>query len=207
MTIQHDLAARLRHMTKTARMWGSPDELEAAAVPLTHLWLTASAPTHRFAQTLELWRQLGGPFAGDVEEHSIMRTRMWRHEESQSRTQVVTGYTAIWVALERDPVRGTAAEGWVDALLREPTLAGTPDRLNVSQFALVGFASAEPTRFIDALTAQRLLIGGHELRPLPIVAPPGPNEASLTYGRNFTTWKQVAAGIERVLTQLEAPVA
>lgn len=199
-----DIAARLRHMTKTARMWGSPEELETAAEHFVHVALAARSEGWTFEQTHALWAAAGGPFAGDADEHAVMRSKMWREEEALARLQVVSGYATVWSLLERDAEREVAVGPWLETLLDEPGRAGTPDRLNMVLFALMGFIAKAPERFVEALVAERERIGGHGLRPLCVVAPPGPTEAALAWTRKFTSWARVVEGIEVVLARLEA---
>lgn len=206
MSLENDLAARLRHMQKTALMWGSPEELECAALHLTHVWLRARSAAHPFAQTQALWQQLGGPFAGDAEEHAAMRERMWGQEEERARAQVVAGFTSVWASLARDEAREACIGPWLETLLDAPTLAGSPDRLNMALFALMGFVASEPLAYVEALRAERLRVGGHALRPLAVVSAPGPSDASLTYGRTFTTWGRVTKGLGKVTQLLAQPV-
>ena len=206
MSLEADLAARLRHLTRTARMWGSPEELECTALHLTHVWLAARSPGWSLAQTLEFWAGCGAPFAADAAEHAAMRDKLWGREEALALGQVLQGYAVIWAGLARHPEREPHLAAWIEALLDSPQLAGAPDRLNMVLFATMGFAAADPHAFVEALNAQRLRIGGHELRALPIVGAPGPSEAGLAYGRKFSSWDAVIHGIEVVLGRLEAPV-
>lgn len=201
------LAERLRHMTKTAKMWGSPEELETAAQHFVHVWLVARTPEWTFEQTYSLWADAGGPFAQDADEHALMRAKMWREEEDVARVQVVAGFASVWALLDRHPEREVAVGPWLETLLDEPTRAGTPDRLNMVLFALMGFVARTPERYVEALAAARERIGGHGLRPLCVVAPPGPTEASVTWTRKFTSWGRVVQGIEAVLVRLEAPTS
>lgn len=206
-SLSADVCARLRHMTKTAKMWGSPQELECAAMHFTHLALAAKSPSWSLEQTVEFWRGCGAPFAdeSDSAEHDAMRSRMWGEHEAEAVGQVVQGYAVVWATLERHPEREAHATPLIEALLDSPQLAKSPDRLNMVLFAVMGFVAKDAVRFVEALNAERLRIGGHELRPLPIVAPFGPSDAGLTYVRKFTTWERVIAGITGVLTHLEAP--
>ena len=55
-SFERDIAAQLRHLTKTATMWGSPEELEAVAQHFTHVWLSAQTPGWRFEETFALWQ-------------------------------------------------------------------------------------------------------------------------------------------------------
>lgn len=204
--LEQDIAARLRHMIKTARMWGSPEELETVAQHFTHVWLAARTPGWTFEATHALWRDVGAPFAADASEHAVMRAKMWREEELAARAQVIQGFAVVWASLERDPEREASVGPWLEALLDSPEQAGTPDRLNMVLFALMGFVAKEPARYVEALAAERTRIGGHHLRAFHIVGAPGPSEAGLTYGRKFDSWDRVAQGIVAVLERLEAPV-
>lgn len=204
-TLEKDLAARLKHAVKTARMWGSPEELEAAGRHFAHVWLATRTPGWRFEQTHALWRALGGPFADDADEHAVMRSRMWAEREADARVQVVSGYLVVWTGLERHPVREAAVGPWLEHLLDFPEEAGTPDLLNMVLFSLMGFVAASPQAYVEALAAERERVGGHPLRPFHIVGARGPSDAGLTYTRNFTTWDRVASGLSQVLAQLESP--
>jgi hypothetical protein len=93
----------------------------------------------------------------------------------------------------------------VETLLDSPQLVGPPDRLNMTLFALLGFVAADPPRFVETLSGERLRVGGHELRPLCVVGPPGPSEAGLGYTRHFPSFARVIQGIGEVLSRLEAP--
>ncbi|MEW5739390.1 MAG: hypothetical protein AB1938_10715 [Myxococcota bacterium] len=204
--VQADLAARLEHMVKTARMWGSPEELETAAQHVVHVWLSVRTPGWTFEQTHALWAEAGGPFAQDADEHAVMRSKMWREEEALARMQVVAGFATVWSMLDREPSREAAVGPWLERLLDEPGLAGTPDRLNMVLFTLMGFVARTPERFVEALKGERERIGGHGLRPLCVVAPPGPTEAAVAWTRKFTSWSRVVQGIEAVLARLKQPV-
>jgi len=200
-SFERDVAARLRHLAKTARMWGSPEELEAAATHFTHVWL-ASRGAWRFEQTHGLWRTLGAPFAGDADEHALMRSRMYAEREAEARTQVVLGYASVWAELARNAERERRVGPWIEALLDDPSRAGKPDLLNIVLFSLMGFVAAEAPGFVRQLSAVRERVGGHELRGLHIVGQRGPSEAGLTYTRKFTTWDAVTGGIDAVLAHL-----
>ncbi|MGV3621473.1 MAG: hypothetical protein ACO1OB_11685 [Archangium sp.] len=193
---------RLRGMTKTARMWGSPEELECAAMHFTHVLFSAREPGWRLEQTFEKWKGLGAPFAGDAEEHAAMRSKMWGAEEATARVQVVQGYVVVWAGLARRAEREAVFTPWIESLIDGPLQAGTPDRLNMTLFALIGFVASDPQGYVHALNLERHRIGGHELRPLPVVAPPGPTDAGVTYTRNFTTWQSVIDGIGKVVGDL-----
>lgn len=204
--VQAQVAARLKHMVKTARMWGSPEELETAAQHLVHVWLAARTPGWTFEQTHALWAEAGGPFAQDADEHAVMRSKMWKDDVALARMQVVAGFATVWSLLERDVEREAAVGPWLEALLDDPGRAGTPDRLNMVLFTLMGFVARAPERFVEALMAERERIGGHGLRPLCVVAPPGPTEAAVAWTRKFTSWGRVVQGIEAVVARLEGPV-
>lgn len=180
-------------------MWGSPEELETVAMHFAHaLWLSRD-PGWTFEQTFEKWRALGGLFAGDADEHATMRARMWGESIAQSRVQVQQGYLVVWTSLDRVPAREALLASHIEGLIDFPERVSTPDRLNMVLFALMGFVAADAPKFVQALSLERHRVGGHELRPLQVVAPPGPSDAALTYTRNFTTWPQVIGGIERFL--------
>jgi len=196
------LLARLTHLTKTYRMWGSPAELEAVAQHFSHTLLASRDPAWTFEQTLALWKELGGPFAGDAGEHAVMRERMYGSHVDQARAQVVQGFVLVWTMLDRQPLYEAKVGRHLEAVLDHPADAGPPDLLNMVLFALMGFVARDPQAYVAALNEQRLRIGGHELRPLHVVAPPGPTEAALTYGRNFTTWDAVVKGVGAVAQHL-----
>lgn len=200
-SFERDVAARLRHLAKTARMWGSPEELETAATHYTHVWL-ASRGGWSFEQTLALWRALGAPFAGDADEHALMRSRMYADREAEARAQVVLGYASVWAELARHAERGPRVGPWIEALLDQPARAGPPDLLNIALFALLGFAAADAPQFVRQLGAVRERVGGHELRALHIVGQRGPSEAGLTYTRKFTTWDAVTRGLGAALDRV-----
>lgn len=201
---ERDVAARLTHVRKVLRMWGSPEELEAVAQHFVHLMQSARQPSWSFDATHALWLQHGGPFAGDADEHAAMRTQLWAEQVDTARAQVVTGFVSVWAGLQREPEREQLCAGWIETLLDEPGRCGAPDRLNAVLFALMGFVATDAQAFVAQLTAEREHLGGHGLRPLHIVAPRGPNEAALSYTRRFTTWEAVSAGIGRVIEALRA---
>lgn len=202
MILENDLRDRLRGMTKTARMWGSPEELESAALHFTHVLLTARDATWTLEKTKQKWSSLGGPFAQDAEEHLAMREKMYGAAEAQARVQVVQGFVVVWASLQRHAEREAAVGPWIETLLDGPHLVETPDRLNMTLFALMGFVAAEPQAYVQALNLERHRIGGHELRPLSVVAPPGPTDAGVTYTRNFQSWSRVIDGIAAVSASL-----
>ena len=197
------LLQRLTGLTKTARMWGSPEELEAVAMHFTHVVLTQRTPEWTLEKTFEWWKERGGPFADDADEHAGMRSKMYGADEELARVQVVQGFVVVWAGLERVPEREQCLGPWIERLLDGPAQAGTPDRLNMILFALMGFVAANPQRYVQALSLERHRIGGHELRPLPVVAPQGPTDAGVTYGRNFNSWQRVIDGIASALRALE----
>lgn len=193
-------------MVKTARMWGSPEELECAALHLFHVGQQVRTTGVTLDQTFALWTSLGGPFAGDAEEHAVMRSRLWHDQVETARAQVVMGFVSVWAALDRQPEREPVGR-WIEVLLDAPHLAGTPDRLNMTLFSLMGFVARSPNHYVQALNAERFRIGGHELRPLFVVGSPGPSEAALSYGRRFTSWEKVTAGLTAVIGVVEAEKA
>ncbi|MDX2014465.1 MAG: hypothetical protein SFW67_29980 [Myxococcaceae bacterium] len=199
---ERDVVARLEHVRKALRMWGSPEELEAVAEHFTHVLLAARSPGWTFEQTHALWVSHGGPFAGDADEHAVMRSRMWAEHLETARQQVTFGYASVWAALRREPDREHFTGEWIETVLDTPRLAGTPDRLNAVLFALIGFVATDPQAYVAHLSAERDRTGGHALRPFHVVAPPGPTEAALPYGRSFVTWEAVSSGIGRVLAGL-----
>lgn len=196
------VCGRLMHMAKTARMWGSPEELEAAAQHLFHVACASARPGWAFDDTRALWLGAGGPFAGDAEVHAEMRAKLWQDDEALARGQVVTGYAVVWAQLERQAAREAEAGPWVERLLEEPGLAGTPDRLNMTLFALMGFVAADAARYVGALEVERARVGGHGLRPLCAVGPPGPAVASAAWARRFSSWHRVAEGVEGLAGRL-----
>ncbi len=198
-----DVRTRLEQLRASARMWGSPEELEAVAQHFTHVLLASQRPAWSFDQTHALWRLWGAPFAGDAEEHALMRTRMYADKECDARTQVVLGFASVWAGLLRHPEREARVGPWLEALLDEPLKVGKPDLLNIVLFALMGFVAADAPAYVRRLSAVRDRVGGHELRPLHVVAARGPTEASLTYTRKFTTWDAVVQGLDRVLRHLD----
>ena len=193
---------RLGDLTRTARMWGSPEELEAVAMHFSHVLLSTRTPGWTLEQTFERWKSLGAPFAQDADEHADMRSRMWGEEVARAQTQVVEGFLVVWTGLKRHPDREAAFAPWIERLLDFPEQAGTPDRLNMTLFALMGFVAADPQAYVAALSLERHRIGGHELRALPVVAPPGPTDAAHTYTRNFVSWARVTEGIAALVSGL-----
>lgn len=193
---------RLTELTKTARMWGSPEELECVAFHFTHVLLCARATEWSLEKSFEHWKAHGAPFAADADEHAAMRSKLWGEHELKARAQVVEGFLVVWTGLERHREREEAFGPWIEGLLDFPERAGSPDRLNMTLFALMGFVAADPQKYVAALSLERHRIGGHELRALPVVAPPGPSEASLTYTRNFESWARVTEGILTVVKAL-----
>lgn len=204
MSVEEAILRRLAELPKTAKMWGSPEELECVAMHFTHVLWATRRPGWTFEQTWERWRELGSPFARDADEHAAMRSKMWGAEEAQARAQVVQGFVVVWAGLERHPEREAAFAPWIEALLDGPERAGSPDRLNMILFALMGFVAANPQRFVQALALERHRIGGHELRALHVVAPHGPSDAALTYTRDFKSWARVIEGIAAVVAQLRS---
>ncbi|MFO0596632.1 MAG: hypothetical protein U0228_15050 [Myxococcaceae bacterium] len=192
------LLRRIGELTKTARMWGSPEELEAVAQHFTHCVFAARTPGWKLEQTFEQWKTVGSPFAADADEHAAMRSKMWGADEELARVQVVQGFVVVWAGLDRHADREVALGPWIESLLDGPRQAGTPDRLNMVLFALMGFVASNPQKYVQALSLERHRIGGHELRPLPVVAPSGPTDAGVTYGRNFTSWPKVIEGIKQM---------
>ncbi|MFZ5443948.1 MAG: hypothetical protein ACOZQL_28350 [Myxococcota bacterium] len=202
MSVEEAIVRRLSELSKTARMWGSPEELECVAMHFTHVLWSQRAPGWTFEQTWERWRAVGSPLAEDADEHAAMRAKMWGAEEAQARAQVVQGFVVVWAGLERHADREAAFGPWIEALLDGPERAGSPDRLNMILFALMGFVASNPQRFVQALNLERHRIGGHELRALHVVAPHGPSDAALTYTRNFRSWQRVIDGIAAMVKEL-----
>lgn len=198
------IVRRLTELTRTARMWGSPEELEAVAMHFSHVLLSTGTEGWTLEQTFERWQALGAPFAQDAEEHAAMRSKMWGEEVVRARTQVVEGFLVVWTGLQRLADREGAFTPWIERLLDFPDQAGTPDRLNMTLFALMGFVAADPQAYVGALRLERHRIGGHELRALPIVGPPGPIDAAHTYTRNFVSWARVTEGITAVNLSLQS---
>ena len=120
------IARRLTELKRTARMWGSPEELECVAIHFTHVLLRTRSPEWSFEKTFEHWKSLGGPFADDAEEHANMRAKLWGEQELKARTQVVEGFLVVWTGLDRhrDRVQATGLRPapWqsdIDRLLRQ----------------------------------------------------------------------------------------
>ena len=185
-------------------MWGSPAELEAAALHFTHVHALAVNSKAAFAATSATWASLGGPFAADDEAHAAMRRQMWGDDEALSRGQVVSGFAVVWASMERNVEREAVVAPWLERVLDEPQLAGTPDVLNMVLFALMGFVSSDVPKFVQRLSVERDRVGGHELRGLHIVAERGPTKAGLTYTRPFNSWDSVVAGVQKALAALES---
>lgn len=203
--LEQAVLARLAGLTKTARMWGSPEELEAVALHFSHVVLAAREPEWTLEKTFEKWKAHGCPFADDADEHAAMRSKMYGAELEQARVQVVQGFLVVWTGLERHAEREAVFGPWIEALLDVPQRAGTPDRLNMILFALMGFVAADPQKYVQALNLERHRVGGHELRPLPVVAPSGPTDAGVTYGRDFKSWQKVIDGIAAMVAALQRP--
>jgi hypothetical protein len=165
--LESAILQRVTGLKKTAKMWGSPEELEAVAMHFTHVVLSARTAAWSFEKTFEHWKTHGSPFAGDADEHAAMRSKMWATQEEQARVQVVQGFVVVWAGLERHPEREALLGPWIEALIDGPRQAGSPDRLNMVLFA-----------------------------------PPGPTDAGVTWGRNFTTWQKVVEGIDAVVETL-----
>lgn len=189
------LDARLHALTRNARMWGSPEELEAVALHFTHARRLVDDPAWTFEQTFEQWKARGGPFAQDAEAHAAMRARMWGEAIEQARRQVVEGYLVVWTSLAREPSREALLSKHLEGLLDFPERISTPDRLNMVLFALMGFVAVDPQRYVHALNLERHRIGGHELRPFPVVAPRGPSDAASPWGRHFSSWDRVLGAL------------
>lgn len=200
--VERDLLSRLTHVRGAARMWRCPEELEAVAEHFAHALLSTRQPGWAFEATHALWTRCGGPFAHDAEEHADMRSRMWGEHVETARSQVTLGFASLWALLDREPEREAAMTPWIEELLDAPKLAGAPDRLHAVLFSLIGFVARDPQAYVTQLGVERQRLGGHELRPFHIVAPPGPSEASLTYTRKFTSWDAVVKGVERVVATL-----
>ena len=131
-----------------------------------------------------------------------MRQKLWASQEQTAQVQVVSGFVCVWAALPRDATREPHLAPWIEHLLDHPEVAQSPDRLNMVLFALMGFVAADAEHFVRLMHVERTRIGGHELRALSVVAAPGPSEASLGYGRNFTSWEQVTRGIGAVVQRV-----
>ena len=200
---ERDVLGRLRQALKTARMWGSPEELETVAQHFTHVLLASRTPGWTFEQTYATWQQVGAPLAQDADEHAAMRTRLWGAEEELARGQVVQGFAVVWAGLPRHPEREVRLGPWIETLLDEPQRVARPDLLDMVLFTLTGFVATEPGRFLEMLNQERARIGGHERRALHIVAPHGPSPAGLTWTRRFDSWDRVVAGVEALLSSLD----
>lgn len=201
-SLEAAILRRVADLPKTARMWGSPAELECVALHFTHVLLATRTPGWKLVQTHEHWKAAGAPFAADAEEHAAMREKMWGDDVAKARDQVVQGFLVVWTGLERNREREPSFGPWIEALLDFPQQVATPDRLNMVLFALMGFVAANPQAYVTALNLERHRVGGHELRALPVVAPPGPSEAALTYTRNFQSWPRVVEGITAMVKSL-----
>lgn len=204
---ERDVLARLGHLRKALRMWGSPEELEAVAQHFTHVLLCGRSPGWPFDETHALWVREGAPFAKDAQEHAEMRSRLWGEHVETARSQVTFAYASVWAGLARDPERERRLGPWIETLLDAPQVGGAPDRLNAILFALIGFVATDPQAYVNHLSLERERTGGHPLRPLQVVAPPGPSEAGLSWTRRFTSWDDVATGIERVTATVAARLA
>ena len=99
--LESAILQRVTGLKKTAKMWGSPEELEAVAMHFTHVVLSARTAAWSFEKTFEHWKTHGSPFAGDADEHAAMRSKMWATQEEQARVQVVQGFVVVWAGLER----------------------------------------------------------------------------------------------------------
>ncbi|MFT3706430.1 MAG: hypothetical protein QM817_02060 [Archangium sp.] len=200
--LERQVIDRIAALTRNAKMWGSPEELEAVALHFSHVLLMAREPEWTLEKTFERWKAQGCPFAADADEHAAMRSRMWGTDIEKARVQVVQGFLVVWTGLERNADREALFGTWIEALLDGPQRAGTPDRLNMILFALMGFVAANPQNYVNALNLERQRIGGHELRPLSVVAPSGPTDAGVSWGRNFTSWAKVIEGIDAMVARL-----
>lgn len=168
----------------------------------THVLLSIRSAEWTFEQTCARWKEVGAPFAADADEHAAMRSKLWGEERDRARSQVVEGFLVVWTGLQRNPERETVFGPWIEGLLDFPERAGSPDRLNMVLFALMGFVAADPQQYVAALSLERHRVGGHERRPLPMVAPPGPSDPALTFGLSFKSWPRVIEGINAVVKSL-----
>lgn len=121
-------------------------------------------------------------------------------DESTARVQVVQGCVVVCAGLARRAERESVSTPWIESLIDGP---GTLDRLNMTLFALMGFVAADSQGYVHALNVGRHRIGGHELRPFPVVAASGPTDAGVTYTLNFTTWQSVIDGITKMMAALQ----
>lgn len=202
--VERALLTRLRDLPKIARMWGSPEELECVALHLSHLVLSLRSPSWTLEQTFERWRSLGAPFATDADQHAHMRTRLWGAHEDTARAQVIRGFAVVWASLDRVNERESVVGPWIETILDSPQRVGTPDRLNMVLFTLMGFVAADPHTFVRVLGIERERIGGYSLRPLTVVGPPGPIEASLVFAGAFSSWPAVTEGVRAMVSALES---
>lgn len=205
-SFETDVLQRLAGALKTARMWGSPQELEGVARHFTHVVLAARASEWTLARTDAVWTEHGGPFALDAEEHQAIRERLWGDQEAQAREQVVQGHACVWAALGRRADREAFIGPWLETLLDRPATVATPDVLDAVLFALMGFVAQDPARYVEQLSQERRRIGGHGLRPLHVVGPSGVRDASHTWTRRFDSWDRVIDGVRTVVSVLPAPV-
>ncbi len=201
-TFETDVVQRLRGALKTARMWGSPEELEGVACHFSHVLLGARTAGWTWAQTEGLWRELGGPFALDAEEHRVVRERLWGSNVDLAREQVVSGFACVWAALGRRADREARLGPWLETLLDRPTTVPSPDVLDAVLFALMGFVASDANRYVELLSSERRRIGGHGLRPLHLVGPSGASGAGHTWTRRFESWDRVTQGVEGFLARL-----
>lgn len=193
MTVRQALLERLRHLSKTARMWRSPHELEAVGLHLAHAAALAAEP----GRTLDATRAaFGGPWARDDLARRRLTLAMWGAQEAVALTQVLAGSASLWAGLAREPAREAVVGPWLEALLDRPALVGAPDCTNAVLFALMGFVAADPQAYAEQVARERERIGGDRLRPFHVVAPAGPTEVHLAYTANFTSWDAVKAAID-----------
>ena len=199
-----DIVSRLKQVLKTARMWGSPAEFEAAVLHLAHVSLSLEEPGATVATTRARWARHFALSDDDVAEHARMRSRFWQTEEETARAQVVQGYVVLWAAAPRHSSREAALTPIIESLIDGPHQAGTPDTLNAALFTLMGFASPDLPKFAQLLAFERQRVGGHDLRPFHIVAAPGPSDAALPYMYQFKDWPRVIEAAQTFIAELPA---
>jgi hypothetical protein len=195
------LRARLQSLAKHASMWGSPGELEAVALAFFHAQGVARTPLLSFPESKMAW---GGPFAGDELEHQKMREKLYGSDEALALGQVMAGFAPIFAALALNKIRGPLVHSILEQALEEPQIHGHAEQVHAVIFSLLGFAAEDAADYVQQLKAQRLDIGGHELRPFFVLGPSGASAESLGYQRQFTTFARVQKRIAEVAC--EAPL-
>jgi len=208
------LIRQLQFIAERPGMYGNPESAESTSKNITHVLFQIKDSKWIWSLTEQVWQDTASQLGYGIHlvpkhyESVEYRQQKWGSFESTARAQIQVTYSEIWEAICKICTPYKVTSNWVEFILEQPSILGSPDNLDIVLWSLIN--TAAPTcdaQFKKIYEKKCISLRGSSVNGLRnLMTKAEWNHISKPIRNNDASYEKITKGIHSILIALSEKV-